>query len=182
MMRWSRCFVLLAVAACAGGSGTEGGAGGGAGAAGGDAPRGIRRGNLEVLNAVAPAPVPGTDSTSTVAAYFQVMNEGPHADTLYRVEAVDGRASMHDQQARGGRQVMVPILSAVVPAGTMLRFAPGAQHVMVEGVRRALATGDSLAITLYFRRTGSVPVSARVVGYAELEGALNAGADAHAGH
>ena len=58
---------------------------------------------------------------------------------------------------------MVPILSAVVPPGTMLRFAPGAQHVMIEGVRRPLPAGDSLALTLYFRRAGSIPVTARVV-------------------
>lgn len=181
MMRGPACLVLLlASAACAGGTGAAGDSG--TGSARTSTPGGVRRGNLEVTNAVAPAPVRGADSTATVAAYFHVMNEGPLADTLYRVEAVDGRASMHDQEARGARQVMVPILSAVVPAGTMLRFAPGAQHVMVEGVSRPLVAGDSLPITLYFRRAGNIPVAARVVTYAELEGALGAGADAHAGH
>ena len=179
MMRRVGVALLLAGAACSGAVGEGTGAGGrDSGAAG----RGIQRGSLEVMNVVAPAPVPGSDSTSTVAAYFQVMNEGPVPDTLYRVEAADGRASMHDQEARGARQSMIPILSAVLPAGTMLRFAPGGQHVMTAGVRRALPAGDSLPLTLYFRRAGSIPVSARIVEYADLERALGAGADAHAGH
>lgn len=180
MMRRAACLLLLASAACAGAPGTAGDSGTATG--GGTAPRGVRRGNLEVTGAAAPAPVPGADSSKTVAAYFQVTNDGPLADTLYRVEAEDGRASMHDQETRGARQVMVPILSAIVPAGATLRFMPGAEHVMVEGVRRPLAAGDSLPITLYFRRAGSIPVAARVVTYAELEGALGTGGDAHANH
>lgn len=180
MRRPFACSLLLVAAACSPGSGDEGAAEGSS--TGRNGARGIRRGSIEVLNAVAPAPVPAGDSTSLVAAYFRVMNDGSVDDTLYRVEAVDGRASMHDQEARAGRQAMVPILSAVLPAGTMLRFAPGSQHVMIEGVQRPLAAGDSLVMTLYFRRAGSIPVTARVVEYAELEGALGAGADGRAGH
>lgn len=176
-MRGVALSLMIAAAAC---SRSDTGAAGGAGAGGGAA-RGIRQGHLEVMHVVAPAPVPGSDSTNTVAAYFQVMNEGTVPDTLYRVEAADGRASMHDQEARGGRQVMVPILSAILPAGEMLRFAPGAQHVMIEGVARPLPAGDSLALTLYFRLAGSIPVMARVVDYADLERELGAAAGTRAG-
>ncbi|MBA3889683.1 MAG: copper chaperone PCu(A)C [Gemmatimonadaceae bacterium] len=175
MMRATVLALLLMVSACSQG-------GSGASDTGPGAPDAVRRGDLEVMNIVAPAPAPSADSTSTVAAYFQVMNRGSEADTLYRVEAADGRPSMHDQAVRGARQAMVPILDAVLPAGTMLRFAPGGRHVMIEGVRRPLAAGDSVPLTLYFRRAGRIPVTARVVEYAQLEGVLGKGADAHAGH
>lgn len=177
-MRGPALALLFATAAC-----TPGGdaAGRGDSSAGAFATSAVRRGNVEVTKVIVPAPAPAADSVSTVAAYFQVTNRGAEADTLYRVEAPEGRASMHDHEMRGGRQAMVPILMAVLPGGTVLRFVPGARHVMIEGVRRPVAAGDSLALTLYFRRAGSIPVVARVIEYADLEAAVGAEADARAG-
>lgn len=142
-----------------------------------------RGGAIGIHNVVAPAPVPAGDSAPPVAVYFQVMNTGARADTLDAVEVADAHATLHDRITRGpGREVMVPVSAAPVPAGSMLRLFPGGRHVMIEGLARPVVAGGAVPMTLVFRHAGRIAVSARVVPYADVGRALAGGADEHAGH
>lgn len=144
----------------------------------------FRAGTLTIHNVVAPAPAAVGDGPAPVAVYFLVMNDGEDADTLDAVEVARAEATLHDPvPLRGtGMQAMQRIETASIPPGEMLRFVPGGRHVMVEGFAQPLAAGDSLPMTMLFRRAGRVPVTARVVPYADLERVIEAGAGAHAGH
>lgn len=144
----------------------------------------FRAGTLSIHNVVAPAPAAVDDGPAPVAVYFLVMNDGEEEDTLDAVEVARAEATLHDPvPLRGtGMQSMQRIETASIPPGEMLRFVPGGRHVMVEGFAQPLAAGDSLAMTMLFRRAGRVPVTARVVPYADLQRVIEAGAGAHAGH
>jgi copper(I)-binding protein len=71
---------------------------------------------------------------------------------------------------------MSPIASARVPAGGEVRFEPGAQHAMMMGLTRKLDSGDTVLVTLRFRRMGAVEVAAVVVPYEEVQARLAASA------
>ena len=139
---------------------------------------------LEVSGVVAPAPAPNGTAAPPIAVYFFVMNTGAGADTLDAVEVAGGVASIHDQVPATAtrRASMVRIEAASIPAGEMLRFIPGGRHVMIEGLEAPPAPGDTLALTMVFRRAGRIAAPARVVSYAELERVLAAAGDGHAGH
>jgi copper(I)-binding protein len=53
--------------------------------------------------------------------------------------------------------------------GDSVRLRPGGRHVMLEGLRRPLAAGDSLRAVLRFRRAGALAITAPVVAYQDLE-------------
>ena len=194
MRQVTRCTVVAIVAsglaACGDGEGAPRGDAGtvsatshAAAAPVGTAPAALRIGALEIGNVVAPAPVAGGDSAPPIAVYFLVMNTGARSDTLDAIEVAGARATMHDQvRAADGRTSMVPVEAASIPAGEMLRFIPGGRHVMVEGLTRRITSGDTLPLTLVFRHSGRAGVSARVVAYRDLDSAVAAGGDAHAGH
>lgn len=187
MRRHAAALALLAVIACGNGGRDESPPPGTpAAATAADAPPSptYRAGSLLIHDVVAPAPVSAGDGAAPMAVYFIVMNEGAEADTLDAVEVAGAEASLHDPvPLRGtGMQAMQRIETASIPAGETLQFMPGGRHVMVEGLTPPLAAGDTLAMTMRFRRAGRVPVAVRVVEYADLERLIEAGASAHAGH
>lgn len=147
------------------------------------APPAFHGGSLAIHNVVAPASVPAGDGTAPLAVYFLIMNSGAQADTLDAIDVPGGVASLHEQVQRGGgRSSMSEVAAAPIPAGETLRFTPGGRHVMVERAGSPPSPGDSLPMTMVFRRAGRIPVAARVVAYADLERAIAAGGDGHAGH
>jgi periplasmic copper chaperone A len=185
--RRASALVLLAVIACGGDGRDESprpDTSAAATAAEGPQSPIYRAGSLSIHDVVAPAPVPAVDGAAPMAVYFIVMNEGAEADTLDAVEVARAQASLHDPvPLRGtGMEAMQRIETASIPAGETLRFLPGGRHVMVEGLTPPPAAGDTLAMTMLFRRAGRVPVAVRVVEYADLERVIEAGASAHAGH
>ena len=188
MPRTVAALVVLGVAGCERGDGAEPSAAPSTPAPGAAAmPTGSAReyriGALEIDNVVAAAPVPAGGGAAPVAVYFLVMNTGARSDTLDAVEIAGASATVHDPvRAANGRTSMVQVEAAAIPAGEMVRFIPGGRHVMVEGLARRVAPGDSLPLTLVFRHAGRAAVSARTVAYRDLDAAIASGADAHAGH
>jgi copper(I)-binding protein len=123
-------------------------------------------GDLVVTRAVAPAPV----GDGPAAVYFTVVNRGAAADTLVAVASpLATEAMVHDQVQRGGSMIMAHVGELAVPAGDSVRLAPGGLHVMLTG-RQPIAAGDTLPVTLTFRRAGAVTLRVPVVTYGELEG------------
>ena len=51
---------------------------------------------------------------------------------------------------------------AAAAAGETVRFAPGGLHIMLHGLKRPLAVGDEVPVTLLIEGGGSVTALARV--------------------
>ena len=131
-------------------------------------------GEIAILKVVAPAPVNvGAPSDATMAVYATIVNRAAFADTLVTVESPVARvAGLHSTMDHGGAKMMMPAASIPVPAGAVERLAPGGTHVMLEQLTRLAAPGDSVAVTLVFKRAGRVQLQATVVAYDQLERAL----------
>ncbi len=101
------------------------------------------------------------------AVYFRVLNHGAVPDTLDAVSSpLAGMAMLHGTGSNGA---MTPLTMLPIPAGDSIVLRPGVLHVMLEQLHRQVLRGDSIVITLHFRRAGSITVAAPVLGYDDLD-------------
>ena len=71
--------------------------------------------------------------------------------------------SIHESSIEGGTATMTPRDSVPVPAGSRVTFAPGGLHVMLEGLTRPLALGDTFPVTVHLDAAGAIEATAEVV-------------------
>lgn len=103
------------------------------------------------------------DSGATSAVYFTLGNAGSTSDTLIGVASdVAARTEMHISTERDGTMRMSHVTSLPVPADDSVSFRPLGAHVMLMDLRRPLAPGDTLHVTLRFQSGRSVDVRADV--------------------
>ena len=62
----------------------------------------------------------------------------------------------------GGMMTMQPVESIPVPAGETVELKPGGYHVMLLQVKKVLAVGDTIDVTLTFEKAGEVTTTAEV--------------------
>ena len=106
------------------------------------------------LNAVAADPA---------AAYFTVHG-GPSDETLISVATDTAvRAQMHQSTTTGGMASMTPLTSVPIPAGTVIRFAPGGRHVMLFDVNPAIKAGGAMNFTFTFANGDRILQTASVI-------------------
>ena len=110
---------------------------------------------LRVTGAYVPAPA----SPDVAAAYFTVLDSGRTGDVLTGV-ASDASAETMLHRSTGQKMEMVG--SVRVPAHGRLVFAPGGYHVMLDKPVRRLRPGDHVTLTLRFRRSAAITVTAPV--------------------
>jgi copper(I)-binding protein len=117
-------------------------------------------GSITISHAVVSAPAGPMEAP----AFLLLGNRGPAADTLVAVNCPDADSvSLHTVTA--GR--MLPVSGIAVPAGGRVRLAPGEYHLMLEGLRRPLAVGDTVTLELHFAVSGPMLVRAPVLRYTE---------------
>lgn len=115
--------------------------------------------------------------------FFTVRNAGAAA-TLVGVE-IDAAARTTMQSttphrmpegsaAMGPTALLLPVPTVEIGAASALRFAPGGFTGVVEALRRPLARGDSVRLTLRLADGRSATAMARVLEYADLDTALAA--------
>ena len=141
-----------------------------------DAPsRTFRAGDLTVHHVVAPAPIAvGEERDRSMSVYFTVVNAGATVDSLVRVEtSAAGMAMLHETTTNADVSHMSMLDAVEVPAHGQLRLAPGRMHLMLEGLSQHIVVGDSLQLTLVFRRAGRLAVSAPIVAYSALDSLLD---------
>lgn len=115
--------------------------------------------DIKVSNAWARATVPGQTAT---AAYLTIANHGPGADRLLAVSSPT--ATLHASSTSGGVARMRPLADGIaVSAGTTVKLEPAGAHIMLTGLAKRLAPGDSIALMLRFERSGPVAVAVRIV-------------------
>jgi copper(I)-binding protein len=99
------------------------------------------------------------------AVFMVIENHGTADDRLVAAaSAIAERVELHTHREEAGgvmRMIEVPEGFAI-PAGGSHALAPGGDHVMLLGLRRSLAHGDTVPLTLTFARgeviTLEVPV------------------------
>ncbi len=94
----------------------------------------------------------------TAAGYFVIENGDAKADTLLSASSPDmRRVEIHETFEReDGLSGMRSVEQLPVGSGDRVRFQPGGLHLMLVELDRALATGDSVAVTLTFARQGDI--------------------------
>lgn len=98
------------------------------------------------------------------AVFCTLVNAGAEADRLVAATcAVADTVELHTH-ARGADGVMRmrPVEAIPVPAGGRVLLKPGAEHLMLIGLKRPLAAGEVLPLTLRFARAGEMTVLAQV--------------------
>ena len=97
------------------------------------------------------------------AVYVAINNKGSADDRL--VSAFTDRAAMamvHQTELVDGVASMRMAGEINIPAGQRIEMVPGGTHIMLEGLRAPLRTGDSFEIVLKFRKSGDRTVSVDV--------------------
>jgi copper(I)-binding protein len=98
-----------------------------------------------------------------VTVYFHILNNGEQPDRLLDVSTpVADKATLTRTRIRSGRYTYQPIESLEVGGFDDPRLRPGGIHVRFTGLKRELAVGDSVPLTLRFERYGTIEVTAKV--------------------
>jgi protein SCO1/2 len=99
----------------------------------------------------------------TSGAYLTIVNAGAQADALVGAQSpLAESAEVHETRMAGAVMQMQPVVRVEVSAGGQLELKPGGYHIMLMGLKRALAVGDRVPIILQFERGGAVQIEATV--------------------
>lgn len=96
--------------------------------------------------------------------YFAITNAGTEADRLLggSSEASD-RFELHTSEIVDGVARMRPVEGGVaIEPGATVALRSGGTHVMLVGLRKPLAAGESFKGELVFERAGTIPVEFKV--------------------
>ena len=88
---------------------------------------------------------------TTGAVYLTLRNGGAAPDALVAAQSdVAGTVELHETTMDGAVMRMRPVAKLALPAGATLEMKPGGLHVMLINLKRALAPGDKIPLTLTF--------------------------------
>lgn len=73
------------------------------------------------------------------------------------------RVELHSMVMTGNVMKMRQLDALALPAGQRVKLEPGAQHLMLVGLKAPLKVGDKLPLTLKFERAGEVKVEMTVM-------------------
>lgn len=93
----------------------------------------------------------------TSGAYLRISNGTATDDTLMNVKSdVAKKAEIHESyETDAGVMGMRPAGPQVIKAGHDLILEPGGFHIMLTDMKRDLAVGDSVSVSLEFSRVGT---------------------------
>ena len=101
----------------------------------------------------------------TSAAYMTIDNKGD-ADVLLSVSVsqdVADAAELHQSKDDNGMMMMNPMPDGIaVPANGKLEIKPASYHIMLVNVKRTLAPGNAIPLTLTFKNNGQVSLNVPV--------------------
>ena len=101
---------------------------------------------LQVQDAWLRLPPPGAQ---VAAVYARLHNPGQTAVRIVGVRTdIAARAMLHVMRMEGGKMYMEAHREWVLAAGASLTLAPGGRHIMLMGLRKALAPGQRVQIQL----------------------------------
>lgn len=93
------------------------------------------------------------------AAYGRLVNETGEADRLIAVTGdVSEVVEIHEMSMNDGVMQMRKLEALDVPAGGAVMLEPGGNHIMLIGLKEALAEDGNLSLTFVFEKAGEVRV------------------------
>lgn len=104
-----------------------------------------------------------TRGDAPASVYVAINNKGRADDRL--VGAFTDHAAMamiHQSELENGVAKMRMAGEINVPAGSRIEMVPGGTHIMLEGLRAPLSTGDQFSLVLKFRESGDRTVKVDV--------------------
>ena len=105
-----------------------------------------------------------TVGQAPAAVYVTIDNKGGSADRL--AGAFTDHAAMamvHQNEVVNGVARMRMAGEINVPAGDRIEMVPGGTHIMLQGLRAPLKTGDRFDLVLRFKQSGDKTVKVAVV-------------------
>ena len=95
--------------------------------------------------------------------YFAIDNLGGESDRLVRVATPVARAAeIHSMTMDGNLMQMRQIAALDIPAHSTATFKPGGYHVMLVDLKRPLAAGEMIPLSLTFEKAGTIEIAAVV--------------------
>lgn len=97
---------------------------------------------------------------SNGVVYLVINNRGGAADRLLRAHAeVCEVTEIHETVMEGDRMMMRPAAGGIeIPARGSAKLEPRGRHIMLMGLKRSLAAGDSIELHLDFEKSGTKTV------------------------
>jgi periplasmic copper chaperone A len=107
--------------------------------------------------------VRATPGVDVAAAYLTLHNAGTQPVWVSGVRSTAAQSAMiHETTFVNGESAMRPHERLRIAAGETVRLAPGGLHIMLHGLKRPLAVGDEVPVTLLLEGGGSITAIARV--------------------
>jgi len=101
--------------------------------------------------------------SSVTAAYVSIQNTGKSSDVLVSVASpAAAQVNVHRMTMNGAVMHMEKLKELKIPAGKTVAMDPDGIHIMLEQLKAPLKVGDSIELTLHFRKAGEVKVKATV--------------------
>lgn len=121
----------------------------------------VRQGSLTIDGAWTRQTAPGQ---SVGGGFMTIVNRGKAADRLLSGSSpAAAKIEIHTMSMDGGVMRMRPLADGLaVPAGGKVELKPGGYHIMLIGLKKPLALGGRIPVTLRFQRAGSVTVQLQV--------------------
>ena len=94
--------------------------------------------------------------------YLTVKDAGAPDQLIGARTPVADDAQLHRSMMNGNMMEMRTVSEAPVAPGQPLVLAPGGYHIMLMGLKRPLKEGDTVPVTLVFRKAGTVTATATV--------------------
>lgn len=100
---------------------------------------------------------PTVTSLGTAAGYMTIGNNQNEGDELIAASSPWAEAvTLHRSSMEGGIARMKSVEAMPFPAHSRLTFAPGGYHLMLTGLYAPLVEGDTVPVTLMFKKAGAV--------------------------
>ena len=111
-------------------------------------------GELKIEHPWARPTVPGQ---SAGGAFLSVNNTGRAADRLLGgTSPAAAKVEVHEMRMDGDVMRMRELTALELPAGKLVKLAPGGLHVMLVGLKAPLKIGDKVALKLRFEKAGEI--------------------------
>ena len=109
------------------------------------------------------------------AAYLMIWNRSHQDDALTAATSPQAeRVELHRTERDGNRMSMVKMEAIDLPADQAVVLEPGGRHLMFKGLKGAFNPGDTVDVTLTFRRADPVTLQMPVkeIGYKPQSGGM----------
>jgi copper(I)-binding protein len=97
------------------------------------------------------------------AVYMEIKNQSDQALVLDKVTSPLGHAMIHESVTESGLVRMKHLDGLSIPAKSQVLLKPGSYHIMITGLQKALQAGESVDLSLSFKKAGIRKVKVTVI-------------------